>query len=47
MKTTWKVLGMSLMVAMIAIPAYAAGEEAGVAPKGKTLADFQNDFSGT
>ena len=46
MKTTWKILGLVLMVAAIAIPAYAAGE-AGVAPMGKTLAEFQNDFAGT
>lgn len=46
MKTTMKILGLILMVAAMAIPAYAAGE-AGVAPMGKTLAEFQNDFAGT
>ncbi len=46
MKTTLKVLGLIMMVAAMAIPVYAAGE-AGVAPMGKTLVDFQNDFSGT
>ena len=49
MKNSYKVLGLMLVLALIAIPAYAAMETSGsevVAPV-KTLADFQKEWSGS
>ncbi len=44
MKTTLKVLGLSLAMAAIVLPVYAEFE-AGMVPAGKTLIDFQRDLS--
>lgn len=43
---TLKVLGVLAVLAALAIPAYAAVESASEIP-GKTLADFQREYSGT
>lgn len=47
MKTLMKVGMIGVLAGLIAIPAFAFVEGAGVSAEGKTLADFQREYAGT